>query len=288
VEDKMRNRLWMSMVVVLALSLLVTGAALAQGGRGNRGQAGAWLGINFTEAETGVTVSSVLEGSPAADAGLLEGDVIVSVDEQTVDSGAALIEMVRSHQPGDVIAITISRAGSEQTLDVELGSSPMPGDFNADMTPLEMASRVLHVQLSEVDEGYQVEEGRMPPQGELAAGDVITAVNGAAVAEVDWQSLQTELAGQDNPTLTLTVQRDGEEISVELTQFGDMHQHGPMGDRPDQADQNGAPPSDGTNPQTGTAPHAVAPGATCDQCHGTTPDTNPAAPSGGSSDGIDL
>jgi C-terminal processing protease CtpA/Prc len=82
---------------------------------------------------------------------------------------------------------------------------------------------MLHVQLSATDEGYQVVAGRMRDESLLAVDDIITAVNGTAIADVDWQALQDELANQDSPVITLTVLHDGEETTVELEQIGGLH-----------------------------------------------------------------
>ena len=69
----------------------------------------------------GAYIAYVRRGSPADDAGLERGDVVVELDGQTVESPDDLAEIVRSHSPGDEVTITVFRNGRQQTLSVELG-----------------------------------------------------------------------------------------------------------------------------------------------------------------------
>ena len=40
-------------------------------------------------------------GSPAEDAGLEKGDVVIALDGRAITDGSTLIVAIRSHQPGD-------------------------------------------------------------------------------------------------------------------------------------------------------------------------------------------
>jgi PDZ domain-containing secreted protein len=238
-------------------------------------------------------IGRVVSGSPAETAGLLADDVIVSVDGDAIDSAEALSAAVEAHAPGDVIAVVVTRDGSEETFDVELGTAPTRerGDrddllADADVEPLVKAERVLHVDLDEVDGGYEVLAGRMRAESVLQVGDVITAVNGTAVQDVDWAALVTELTASDSPTLTLTVLRDGEETAIELTSIGGQRGHGPMGERgrPGRGGADPAAPgsdSDDAGRQTEVAPHPVEEGVACTTCHGDSQTTSPALPNTG-------
>lgn len=70
----------------------------------------------------GAYIDSVVQGSPAAIAGLRQGDVIVKVGDEEVSSGDGLILAVRSHHVGDTVKITYYRGGVEQAVDVQLGT----------------------------------------------------------------------------------------------------------------------------------------------------------------------
>ncbi len=230
----MRKVTMISLVAILALSAVLTGTILAQDD-GTATESTAWLGISFVETSEGIVVRRVVTGSPAAAGGLLIGDVLVSIDGAAVESAEGLLEIVASHAPGDTVAIVVLRSGAERTLEVELGTTPAElrrnylGPYiSANVDPLVLAEMVLHVELDAVDGGYQVLAGRMRMASDLEVGDVITAVNGTPVSEVDWVALVTELAQSDDATLTLTVLRDGEELAIDSALFGGFFQRGMM------------------------------------------------------------
>jgi putative serine protease PepD len=71
----------------------------------------------------GAVVVSVEPGSPAAGAGLEEGDRITAMDEEAVRDPVDLGAKVRARQPGDKVTLTIERDGAEQKVEVTLGST---------------------------------------------------------------------------------------------------------------------------------------------------------------------
>ncbi len=64
--------------------------------------------------------------SPARDAGIQRGDVIVTVDGQDVDHVGELQRMVAQHQPGDVVELGLVRYGERRTARVKLIESDIP------------------------------------------------------------------------------------------------------------------------------------------------------------------
>jgi S1-C subfamily serine protease len=252
----MRKFIVLGLVVVMALS---AGTILAQGDDDTETTDTAWLGVRLVDSADGVTVRQVVTDSPAEAGGLLVGDVIVSVDGEAVESADALIAAIQAHAPGDALSITVSRDGTEQELEIELGAASLRlrenregGIFNlGEIDPLVAAEKVLHVELAAVEGGYEVLAGGRLSQSEWVAGDVITAVNGTPVEEVDWAALVTELSATEDATLTITAEREGEEITVESPLFqgrgGGRHgerQGSPRGGEPDSV----APPSPGSLP----------------------------------------
>ncbi len=189
----MRKVTMVSLVVALALSLMVAGTIMAQGD--DETETTAWLGVRLAETEDGVFVVQVMTGSPAAAGGLLIGDQIISLDGAAVESAQALAEAIQAHSAGDVVTLVVMRNGTERTLEIELGSTPQFqggghwGRFStAEIDPVMLAAHLLGVNLEEADGGYEVTAvGRMNP-ADLQEGDVITAVNGQAIAAVDWNA----------------------------------------------------------------------------------------------------
>jgi len=72
----------------------------------------------------GIYVQKVLEGSPAAEAGLQAHDVIVSADGKPVTEGEQMQKVVRDKKIGDTVHIQVSRAGKHRTLTMKIASNP--------------------------------------------------------------------------------------------------------------------------------------------------------------------
>lgn len=80
--------------------------------------------------ERGAVLMAVVEGGPAAQAGLKSGEVIVAVDGETLTSADQLKEYIAARSPGDEITLAVLSGGSTQTHDVQvtLGENPdQPG-----------------------------------------------------------------------------------------------------------------------------------------------------------------
>src|SRR2546425_4344807 len=72
-----------------------------------------------------VDVFNPPDDSPAKRAGVLEGDIIVSVDGQSIESVPQLQQRVGFKKPGDVVQVTVVRKGGvRKTLPVKLTAAP--------------------------------------------------------------------------------------------------------------------------------------------------------------------
>ena len=80
----------------------------------------------------GVAVEKVMEDSPAAAAGIKEGDVILRFNGEDITSTRKLSRLISEIAPDHQAKVTISRNGSEQNLNATLGKRPAPkfGDGN--------------------------------------------------------------------------------------------------------------------------------------------------------------
>lgn len=76
---------------------------------------GAYLGSipDFTPVERGVKLSGVRDGSPAEEAGLRAGDIVVGFGDMEIADLMALTEALRRHEPGQMVEITLLRDGEE-------------------------------------------------------------------------------------------------------------------------------------------------------------------------------
>lgn len=85
----------------------------------------------------GVAVEKVVENSPAAAAGLRDGDVIIRFNGEPITSTRKLTRMVSEVAPDHSVRVTVLRNGNEQELTATLGKRPMPafgeGNFRFEM-----------------------------------------------------------------------------------------------------------------------------------------------------------
>lgn len=89
--------------------------------------------------ERGVEVTMVDQDAPACKAGLKEHDVILSVDDQKIESVEQLKRVIREIPPGRNVSIGISRDGQPMTLKTQLAARDkmdMDHSFNFTMPPM--------------------------------------------------------------------------------------------------------------------------------------------------------
>jgi S1-C subfamily serine protease len=82
---------------------------------------GAWL---QPAAAGSATDPAIVPGSPAAKAGLAEGDIITSVDGVKITALAPLDDILTEYVPGATVALDILRGGKAITLTLTLGTRP--------------------------------------------------------------------------------------------------------------------------------------------------------------------
>ncbi len=200
--------------------------ALLTDGRVARG----WLGVRIQDlrpdlaeafevgATDGVLVGDVVPGSPAEEAGVQRGDVVVALDGAEVSSAAELRNVVGMRLPGSRVKLKLVRDGRNKVLTVKLGELPEEGQTVAAtrdapdlgglvVAPLDGSTRA-RLDLPADVRGVVVTDvqpfGRAAEAG-LRTGDVIVEVNRVAVESVEAFG---EAAG-DGENVLLLVWRDG-------------------------------------------------------------------------------
>ncbi|RUO71912.1 DegQ family serine endoprotease [Idiomarina ramblicola] len=160
----------------------------------------------------GAFVSQVVPGSSAADAGIESGDVIISVDKQTIRSFSELGALVGSIGSGKSIELGIIRDGEELSVDVTLGAQDTAVTAASIHPALEGATLVA----SEAGNGIEVtelEERSPAARIGLEEGDIIQGVNRVRVNNVaELRAAIEDKAG----VIALNIKRDDSSLFIVL------------------------------------------------------------------------
>ncbi|MBF0105663.1 MAG: PDZ domain-containing protein [Deltaproteobacteria bacterium] len=146
----------------------------------------------------GVLVGRVIKGSPAEEAGILRGDVILKFDRQKVKDVASFKDIVSNTSVGDRVKVGLVRDASRESLYVVIGTTPlssalltadaptMLGNVGITVSPLTTSFS----QQYGVQDGVQgvgvvaVAPGSKADTAGLQSGDVITEVNNEDVTDI--------------------------------------------------------------------------------------------------------
>ena len=196
-------------------------------GRVSRG----WLGVEILEVSRdlalsyglerprGALVARVMEGSPAADAGLQEEDIIVEFNGQDIERSGELPQYVGRAPVGEPSRLTVVRGGKKKKLSVTIGELPDqagltsgPKQSNQD-NKIGLTVRDLSEQTKEqlgVDSGVEVVAARgLAGEAGLMPRDIILRMRTKPV--VDSEALDDIIAdvkpGSIVPVLVLRQQR---------------------------------------------------------------------------------
>ncbi|WP_031161304.1 S1C family serine protease [Streptosporangium roseum] len=83
----------------------------------------AFMGVSFapvTGDAGGAMVAQVTDGSPAAQAGIKQGDLITKINDTVVEDSTTVVGAVRGFKPGQKVTVTYVRDGQTQTAAVTL------------------------------------------------------------------------------------------------------------------------------------------------------------------------
>ena len=188
------------------------------------------IGIMFDQVEnpaiarvygtgSGITVSTVVAGSPADQAGLKVGDTITAVDGKKISKGDELVSDIASRKPGSKVTLTFIRNGKQQETQVTVAdraklfaarlgeerdngddNTPKPSKFGVTVrkvTP-EMADR-LDMPTGKGVIVQEVEPGSFAEDVNLGRGDIILEINKQPVnSEEDFSRIESGMkSGQD-------------------------------------------------------------------------------------------
>lgn len=202
--------------------------------------------------ESGVEVTMVDQDAPAGKAGLKEHDVILSINDEKIESEEQLRRVIHEIPAGRTVTIGISRDGQSMTLKAQLAERDMDHSFNfntpvmnipaihippINMPQIDIPSVVvihsprssgimvenLTPQLGDyfgVKSGNgvlirSVEKGSRAAEAGFRAGDVIVKVNGSSIS--DCSDFSRVLRDRQGTKATVVVIREHREQTLTLT-----------------------------------------------------------------------
>lgn len=81
------------------------------------------------EEDVGISIWHVLDGTPAAKAGLRTNDIIVSVDGKPIRGPEDFVEKISRKAEGDRVQLEVIQSGARKTIEVTLGARPPEKDL---------------------------------------------------------------------------------------------------------------------------------------------------------------
>ena len=168
----------------------------------------------------GVYIVSVGSDSGAADAGIKEGDIVLSVDEVNVNSVAQLQEQISKHRPGDKVDLLVKRGGKMQHFNVTLrnmkGDTEIikPGDLDflgANFEPLTNNEK----NRFRIDNGIKIvklSDGKLKEAGLKTGYIIIRANNQKIESVVDLQTVVKEVSGSEGGIMLECILPNGQKV----------------------------------------------------------------------------
>ena len=174
----------------------------------------------------GVVVAEVYPDSPAAQAGLTKGDVVLAIDNFPVDDPQALRYRVATLKPGDTTKIKYMHGGTQNEASVKVttppestprettaisGENPMQGAKVANLSP----ALADELQLDPLAKGVvviSVTPGTPAARFGFQRGDIVRQVNSQKITSVS--GLKTALASQQG--WAMAVQRGGQVLTLSV------------------------------------------------------------------------
>ncbi|APR87435.1 Thioredoxin family protein [Minicystis rosea] len=110
--------------MTLAAVGLAAGALVPRSATAQEASRRAWLGVALEKSPGGVLAKHVVNHSPAAKAGIVDGDTIITADGVAIDEVSQLIARVALIGPGNPMALKIKHAGVERSVTAALVAFP--------------------------------------------------------------------------------------------------------------------------------------------------------------------
>ncbi len=174
----------------------------------------------------GVLLKSVYPGGPLANAGVRRGDVVLAVNNASVDDMQSLNYRIATHKPGDVVKLRVKSGSQARDVDVKLalppenpprqattisGRNPLTGAKVENLSP----AVATELQMDLLAHGVVVasEGSSIAAQQGFQRGDIIRAVNGSEIRSVgDLKRALANAGGRWN----MIIDRGGQQLTLSV------------------------------------------------------------------------
>lgn len=182
--------------------------------------------LGMAEAK-GALVADPQTGSPAAEAGIKAGDIILKVDNADVESPRDLSRLIASIDPGSVIAVSILRGDDSEVVNVELGTLAQTKVASLDSSSVDTEPAILEEFGLTIIPGENnigalvtsVAPGSQAAESGIRAGDIISEVNNqkvASAADIQAQLDQVKANGRNAALLRLETNDQSRFVALPL------------------------------------------------------------------------
>lgn len=166
----------------------------------------------------GTIVTKVFEDTPAAKAGLQQGDIILKYNNMPVESLQSFRLDISMMEPGSEVSLLVDRNGNQMELSVSIGSAPENGFISSSSSP---QAKKLGLEVDNIEKedlkkfGYKTTEGvivtKIEPDSSsdlagIQVGDLILSINRKTVNNVATFNQEMEKAENHGSTLFLIQQ----------------------------------------------------------------------------------
>ncbi len=186
----------------------------------------AYLGVYYREIDDqfakdkgftdlrGIYVDDVVEGGPAALAGLKSGDVIIRIDNLPVNGKAELMELIGQKNPGDKVTVIVNRSGKEYEMGLTMQSEDSKAALVKDDKIIMHGATFQMLSSKEkakfnIDYGFEItslENGKLRSAG-ISAGFIVLSVDRIPMRSI--QDLKDALGNREGGVLIEGVYSNG-------------------------------------------------------------------------------
>lgn len=214
----------------------------------------AMLGVNTEHTDAGAEINSITKESAAEKMGLKEGDIITKVGDKKIEGPDDLSAAIKSHKPGDKVAITYLREKKENTATAELTKwkgvnvfgATGNNNFKMEIDGMDLGKEIpralaiprtvpgvrgqawsmtgatpkLGLSVQDTDDGkgvkvIEVDDESNAKKAGIKEDDVVTEVDGKAVNSTD-DMVKMIKESKDKTSIMVKLQRGGKTQNIEV------------------------------------------------------------------------